>query len=47
MFFSLIDGKHQQNDQKLCAKDCVKNVVSLGWFPFLAGYRVEGTVLLF
>jgi len=39
IFFSRIDGK-QQNDRKFVEKIWVKNVVILGWFLFLAGFRV-------
>jgi len=28
-------------------KNWVKNVVILGWFPFLLAFRVEGPILLF
>jgi len=41
IFFSRIDGKQQQNDPKLRAKKIwVKNVIILGLFPFLVGFRV-------
>jgi len=36
--------KQQQNDRNYVQKIWVKNVVILGWFSFLTGFCLEGTV---
>jgi len=40
IFLSCIDVKQQQNDKKLYAKDLDEKCKYLGWFLFLAGFRI-------
>ena len=40
-------GKNNKSTENYMQYIWVKNIVILGWFPFLAGYRAKGTVLLF
>jgi len=40
-------GSNNKMTENYVQKILLKNVVILGWFPFPAGFRVYGPVLLF
>jgi len=43
IFFSRIDGKHQQNDRKLCAKDLGEKYSYLGLFSIFGRFSYLGS----
>ena len=40
-------GNNDKMTENYMQKSWVQNVVIWGWFPFLAGFRVQGAVYLF